>query len=58
MQIKGLFDPFALTAVLVLLAAGYTYYHSFLNREFTVFTDETQIEEAIQAEFPLFVDYL
>ncbi len=51
-------NPFSVTALLVIIAAAYTYYNAFMNRNFTVFTDETQIEEAIQAEFPLFVDYL
>jgi hypothetical protein len=51
-------DPFAVTALLVVLAAAYTYYNSFVNQNFAVFTDETQIEEAIGTEFPLFVDYL
>ncbi len=51
-------DPFAVTGILVILAAAYTYYNAYLNRDFLVFTDEEQIGEVIQSEFPLFVDYL
>lgn len=51
-------DPFVVTALLVIASAACTYYNAYLNRNFTVFTDEVQIEEAIQTEFPSFADYL
>ena len=56
---KGLqVDPFVVAAFLVLASSAYTFYDLFLNRDFPVFTTEEEIEEAIQVEFPLFVDYL
>lgn len=51
-------DPFVVTALLVLVSAAYTFYDLFLTRNFPVFTTEEEIEESIQSEFPLFVDYL
>ena len=51
-------DPFSLTALLVLTVSTYTFYNLFLNRNFLIFTDEEQISSTIEAEFPLFVDYL
>lgn len=51
-------DPFAVTALAVLIVTAYTFYNSFLNRNFLIFTEEEQIRATIEAEFPLFVDYL
>ncbi len=51
-------DPFTATAFLVLFILGYTFNSLFLSRNFLIFTDEQQIEGTVEAEFPLFSDYL
>lgn len=56
--LRAISDPFVLVALLTLFVSAYTFYVSFLNRNFPTFTTEEEIGEAIQREFPLFVDYL
>lgn len=56
--LKAIGDPFVIATLLALCVSAHTYYVSFLNRDFPTFTTEEEIGEAIQREFPLFVDYL
>lgn len=51
-------DPFTLVAFAVILSAAYTYYDTFLDRSFEIFTSEEEIAESIENELPLFVEYL
>jgi len=56
--LRAIADPFVIVALLTLFVSVYTFHVSFLNRNFPTFVTEDEIDEAIQREFPLFVDYL
>lgn len=55
---RSWFNPFTVVTLLAVLAAAYTYYDSFLDRSFEIFITEEEIAEAIESNFPFFVDYL
>ena len=55
---KALLDPFVLAALLLLLSSLFTFYNSFVLRNFPTFTTEEEIGESIEREFPQFAEYL
>lgn len=55
---KSIFNPFTVVAFFAVASAAYTYYDTFLDRSFVIFSTEEEISAAIEHHFPLLVDYL
>lgn len=51
-------DPFALAAIAAILSAMFTYYNTFLDRNFPIYTTGEEIEESVLTEFPALADFL
>ena len=55
---KQSFNVFSLFIVIALMTTVYIFYHYFFTWGFPIFTTESEIQNAIDTEFPWIAEYL